>query len=90
MSGNFDQPPLYDILTKNTKDYMSDLWVSWIGPFFETLTSYLNQNGVFLPTVTTDERDKFINPTDGQMIYNITSKAPQIFQDGSWKTFTTV
>lgn len=37
MAINLDSPPIYDILTKNNKDYLTDNWQSWLGTFFQTV-----------------------------------------------------
>lgn len=89
MSNDIDQPPLYDNLTKLRPDVMSDVWVDWFANFYQTLISYLTQFGIFLPLLTTAQRDSIQDPQTGQMIYNTTIDAPQIYQAGAWKTFTT-
>lgn len=89
MANDIDQPPLYDNLTKIRLDKMSDIWVDWFATFYQTLTTYLSQNGIFVPLLTTSERDALQSPQNGQMIYNTTIEAPQIFQNNMWKTFTT-
>jgi hypothetical protein len=71
MANNFDTPPLYDAVTKEDKDYLSSIWLSWFATFFETLTGYLTQNGVLLPILTTAQRDLIRSPMEGQIIYNI-------------------
>lgn len=93
---NIDEPPVYDVFTKN-KDYVSDVWRAWFTTFFQTLTNYINQNGIFLPQLTTAQRDALNNPAGGQMIYNIDTgvNAVQVFiitsaspYQGTWKTVT--
>lgn len=37
MAINLDSPPLYDVLTKKQNDYLSEIWQSWLGTFYQTL-----------------------------------------------------
>jgi hypothetical protein len=89
MANDIDTPPLYDILTKLKVDKMSDVWVDWFATFYQTLIEYLSQNGIFVPKLTAAQRNAIQTPVEGQMIYNTDIPAPQIFQNGAWKTFTT-
>lgn len=88
MANDFDQFPLYDPLVKEDGDHMSNVWVGAMSTFFENLVGYLSQFGVFVPQVTTDQRDTIQNPQNGQMIYNTTTDTFQGYQAGAWKTFT--
>ena len=88
MANDFDQFPLYDPLLKENTDKMSDVWVGSISTFFQTLIGYLTSFGVFIPLVTTTERDNIATPVNGQMIYNTDTDTFQGYQAGSWKTFT--
>lgn len=88
MANDIDQFPLYDSLVKSGGK-MSDQWVNSMATFQQNLTSYLTSSGIFIPTITTTQRDALTGPSNGQMIYNTTLGAPQIFQEGIWKTFTT-
>lgn len=90
MSTDIDGLPYYDPIIKNKPDLMSDVWVGSISRLVDTLQTYLSQNGIFLPIMTTEQRDKLLTHQEGQMIYNSTLVAPQIWQSGAWKTFTTV
>ena len=87
MPNDFDNPPLYDELTKYNKDKMSDVWVGWISTFMGTIVTYLSQNGIFLPNLTTDQRDDLQNPQNGQMIYNTDLNTAQYFNNGIWSPF---
>jgi hypothetical protein len=92
---DFDSPPLYDaILNPLNRNTWSSIWIGYWSSFYQTLISYLSQNGIFLPQLTTDERDLLDVDTlvNGQMIYNITTNAPQFWQfiapgPGVWRTF---
>lgn len=93
MSANLDTPPLYDALTEKSQDHLSNIWLNWMATTFETLSNYLTQTGILIPILSTQQRDALVGnsePTNGQMIYNSTTNAPQIWQNGVWKTFTTV
>jgi len=89
MANDIDQFPLFDSLTKSGSSKMSDQWVNSMATFHQNLTSYLTSVGIFIPQITSDQRDALTSPSNGQMIYNTTLGAPQIFQEGTWKTFTT-
>lgn len=89
MANDFDQFPTYDPITRLKQDYLSDSWSDFMATFFQTLIGYLTQFGIFVPQVTTAQRDSLQNPQEGQMIYNTSLLAPQIWQNGAWKTFTT-
>jgi hypothetical protein len=89
MSNDIDLPPLYDLLTKSKPDKMSDIWVDWFGTFYQTLISYLSQSGIFIPQLTSAQIAALVNPANGQMVYNTTTQAPQVYQNGAWKTYTT-
>lgn len=88
MAADLDVPPVYDLFVKDAK-YMSDKYRAWIESFKETLDGYLSSFGMFIPRITTVQRDLITTPVEGQMIYNTTLLAPQIYQGGVWKTFTT-
>lgn len=89
MANDFDQFPIYDPLLKPDTNYMSAVWSDFMGTFYQNLIAYINQYGIFLPKLTTMQRNTIQSPQNGQMIYNTTTQAPQIFQNGAWKTFTT-
>lgn len=89
MANDFDQFPIRDPLIRESSTLMSDTWVSFISTFYMNLISYLTQGGIMLPNLTTTQRNALQTPQDGQMIYNTTTQAPQVYQNGAWKTFTT-
>lgn len=87
---DFDTPPLYDpLLNAKSPMVMADVWIGYWSSFYQTLVSYLTQNGIFLPQLTTIERNTLQNLVNGQMIYNITVDAPQFWQESSstWRTY---
>jgi hypothetical protein len=63
--------------------------MNFIATFYMNLIGYLTQGGILVPQLTTAQRNALQSPINGQMIYNTTTNAPQIFQGGIWKTFTT-
>jgi hypothetical protein len=87
MSADFDQFPVYDPLIKSGTNAMSDVWVSAMITLFQNLISYLSQNGIFLPNLSTEQRNLITSPQNGQMIYNITDNTGQIYKNGVWTNF---
>lgn len=87
MSLSFDPPPTYDPLVKEDKTYISDFWNNYIQSLVQTLTTYLTDHGIFLPRLTTAQRDAIQSPQDGQMIYNTTALSAQYRRNGVWVNF---
>lgn len=84
MSIDFDNFPIYDGLVKKGTDKMSDVWVSFMATFIQTLTGYLSQNGIFVPPLTTAQRNELQNVINGQLIYNTTTNKFQGRENGVW------
>lgn len=89
MAVSFNQPPINDPFVNKNNGKLTGISSSWLSTFFETLVQYLSETGIFLPVLTTAQRDDIQTPKNGQMIYNSTAAAPQIYQGGVWRTFTT-
>jgi len=87
MSQDFDQFPIYDPLIKKGTDKMSSVWTDFMATFYMNLISYLTQGGILLPQLTTAQRDKLIDVTNGQTIYNTTIGSAQYFKAGVWTSF---
>ncbi len=91
MSLDFDQFPVYDPVLKNKTNSLSDIWVGSFSSFYQTLITYLSQSGIFMPILTTDQRDALVDPQNGQMIYNSTLGSAQYFKPvlgvGTWVSF---
>jgi hypothetical protein len=89
MSLDFDLPPVYDPLTKqvNGKIYWADMQRDWMATFVQTIITYLTSGGIFLPQLTTVQRDDLDSPQNGQMIYNTTLGTAQYFKAGVWTSF---
>ena len=85
MTNNIDQLNYYDPLIKGKNDKISDVWMSNMSAFIQTLQGYLSQFGIFAPQVTTAQRDSIQSPVNGQIIYNTTLDKFQGFQAGSWQ-----
>ncbi len=89
MANSLDSGPLYDPISDGKTGIVSPAWMSWFSSNHQNLIGYLSQFGMFVPQITMDQRDSIQTPQLGQMIYNTTLDAPQIWQAGAWKTFTT-
>lgn len=57
MGLNIDTPNIYDVLTKNTKDYLSEYWQSWLGTFVQTVI----QKFMFWKVVTVNQNMQVTN-----------------------------
>lgn len=68
MARDFDNFPTYDPVIKDN-EYLSNIWSDFMATFVESLRGYLSQNGMFVPSLTTVQRDAILNPVEGQMIY---------------------
>jgi hypothetical protein len=87
MAADFDNFPTYDPITKNGTDYMSTIWADFLATFMQTLQGYLTQNGIFVPKLTTAQRDALQNVDNGQMIYNTTLDKFQGREANAWVNF---
>lgn len=83
MAIDFDNFPVYDVLVKRNV-YMADIWADFFATFIETLQGYLSQNGIFVPQISTNQRDDLINVINGQLIYNTTLNKFQGYENGAW------
>lgn len=83
MARNFDNFPTYDPLVKDSI-YLSNVWADFMATFVETLQGYLSQNGMFVPRLTTAERNALQNVINGQLIYNTTTNKFQGYENGAW------
>lgn len=88
MSRGFDDMPMYDPVVKTESMKLSDIWSGYFSSFIQTLISYLSENGIFVPRLTTAERNLIQSPQEGQMIFNTTTVTGQIFQGGVWVNFS--
>jgi hypothetical protein len=84
MAVDFDGFPFYDDLIKKDSDKMSDVWSNNLATFLQTLTEYLNQYGIFVPRLTTAQRNTIQAPVDGQLIYNTSLNKFQGRESGVW------
>lgn len=88
MALDIDQFPVYDTLVKLDTGKMSDVWVSSMSSFVQTLIGYLSQNGIFIPRLDNNGQKAITKPENGQIIYNTDTNSFLGYQGGSWKTFT--
>jgi hypothetical protein len=87
MANQIDQLPYYDPLLKNADLKMGDVWIAALSAFIETLNGYLSEFGMFIPKLTTAERDSIQSPVDGQLIYNTDLGTAQYRKAGVWTSF---
>jgi hypothetical protein len=87
MARDFETPTIYDPITEDGM-YSSYIWASWLVTFYETLIGYLSQNGIFVPKLTTAQRNSVTNPEDGQIIYNTDYNSVEYYMLGTWGFFT--
>jgi hypothetical protein len=87
MTVSFDEFPVYDPLVQKGSDKMSAAWIDFMATFYMNLISYMSQNGIFLPQLTTVQRNQIQSPLNGQMIYNSTLGSAQYFKAGVWTSF---
>lgn len=84
MANDLDQLNYYDPLTRNSKDKMSEVWISNMSAFVQTLQGYLSQFGIFVPQLTTAQRDSIQSPQNGTIIYNTSLNKFQGYENGAW------
>lgn len=86
-----DRPPSYDDLVGDAKK-VSPIWGQWFSTLADTLIGYLSEYGLFIPKLTTAQRDDIQDPQDGQFIYNTTTNTLQVYLGGAtnaWENVTT-
>ncbi len=84
MARDFDNFPVYDPVIKAGTLNLSSLWSDFMATFIESLREYLSQNGIFVPRVTTSQRDELQNVIGGQLIYNTSTEKFQGYENGAW------
>ena len=83
MARDLDNFPTYDPIIKDDI-YLSNIWSDFMATFIESLREYLSQNGIFVPRLTTLQRDALQNVINGQLIYNTTDDKFQGYEAGAW------
>ncbi len=84
MARDFDLFPTNDPIINRGSIYLSDIWSLFLNTFIQTLTEYLTQNGIYMPPLTTAERDALQNVRNGLVIYNTTIDQFQGRRAGAW------
>lgn len=87
MANQIDQFPYYDPLLKGSDIKMGDVWIAALSAFIDTLSGYLSQYGMFMPVLTTAQRNSIQSPVNGQLIYNSDLGSAQYFKAGVWVSF---
>jgi hypothetical protein len=87
MSTDIDGPPVYEPITKEDKDHLSEVWADYMATMIQTIQTYLGSTGIFLPQLTTAQREAIQSPQNGQVIYNTTIPSAQYFSAGTWISF---
>ena len=101
MAESIDQLNYYDPLIDRGDVYMSEVWISVLTSFIDTLNGYLQPFGMLVPQLTTAQRGTIQVPVEGQLIYNTDvipgsprTGALQVWQVkadvGAWRTITTL
>jgi hypothetical protein len=83
MARDFDNFPTYDPVIKD-QVYLSNVWSDFMATFVESLREYLSQSGMFVPRLTTDQRNSLQNVINGQLIYNTSTNKFQGYENGAW------
>lgn len=84
MARDFDNFPTYDPVIKGEMFYLSNVWSDFMATFVQSLQEYLSMNGIFVPRITTAQRDALQNVINGQMIYNTTLNKFQGYENSAW------
>lgn len=84
MARELDNFPVYDPIIKTNSSLLSNVWVDFLASFMQSLQSYLSQNGLFVPQLTTAQRDELQNVINGQLIYNTTTNKFQGYENSAW------
>lgn len=83
MARDLDNFPTYDPIIKD-EVYLSNVWSDFMATFVESLREYVSQTGIFVPRLTTLQRDALQNVINGQLIYNTSTNKFQGRENGAW------
>ena len=84
MANDFDIPPIYDAFVKSQSGKLTDETRRWFEIFYQNLIGYLSQYGMFIPQVTTSQRDTIKLPQNGQFIFNTTNVEVEVWYNNKW------
>ena len=84
MALNFDDFPFYDKAIDPKTLLFTETWQAAFSTHIQTLIGYLSQYGMFVPRLTTDQRNQIQSPINGQLIYNTTTDEFQGYKAGPW------
>ena len=82
-----DHPPIDIPLVKEGQ--MHPVWLNWFNSLKPTLEATTTNLRLQVPGITTVERDKIPNVTNGMQVYNTDTHKMQVYENGQWKTVTT-
>ncbi len=84
MALSFDDFPFYNQVIDPKTLLLTETWEAAFSTHIQTLFGYLNQYGMFVPRLTTDQRDQIQSPINGQLIYNTSTDEFQGYKAGAW------
>lgn len=90
MADFFDPPRTNDPIIDDGSQYLNQRWRLWFKSFYQTLITYLTPQGIYVPVLTTAQRDaiSILSLRDGLFIYNRTAVSPQMYFNGTWHNIT--
>lgn len=87
MALDIDQLPINDRVIQFTTGRLTHNWSNLMTSIVQTISETISQNGIFVPKLTTAQRDALKNVPDGQVIYNTTLNKFQGREAGAWVNF---
>jgi hypothetical protein len=75
MARDFDNFPTYDPVVRD-QVYLSSIWADFMATFVDSLRGYLSGNGMFVPSISLEQRNAIQTPVEGQMVYVSDANTP--------------